>query len=126
MKVILDNVETAVMFSEYCDQKKVPCPVLIEIDCDGHRSGVKPESDELIEIARAIKGEAYFAGILTHAGDSYKCVGEQACQKAQENERDSLVSCAERLKKQALNAASFQPVLRQPLYSLNPGKASPR
>lgn len=99
VKVILDNVETAVMFSEYCDQKKVPCPVLIEIDCDGHRSGVKPESDELIEIARAIKGEAYFAGILTHAGDSYKCVGEQACQKAQENERDSLVSCAERLKK---------------------------
>ena len=98
IKVILDNVETARMFSQFCSEKKIPCPVLIEIDCDGHRSGVKPNSPELIQVADAITGEAYFAGILTHAGDSYKCVGAEACLKAQENERASLVLCAERLR----------------------------
>ena len=42
--------------------------------------------------------------MLTHAGDSYKCVGQAACLKAQENERDSLVHCANRLRK-----AGFDP-----------------
>ena len=99
LKVILDNKETAEQFSAYCEERKIPCPVLIEIDVDGHRSGVKPDSDDLIEIAKILQGKAYFAGVLTHAGDSYKCVGQAACLKAQENERDSLVHCANRLRK---------------------------
>lgn len=104
LKVILDNKETAEQFSAYCEERKIPCPVLIEIDVDGHRSGVKPDSDGLIEIAKILQGKAYFAGVLTHAGDSYKCVGQAACLKAQENERDSLVHCANRLRK-----AGFDP-----------------
>ena len=44
LKVILDNKETAEQFSAYCEERKIPCPVLIEIDVDGHRSGVKPDS----------------------------------------------------------------------------------
>ena len=104
LKVILDNKETAEQFSAYCEERKIPCPVLIEIDVDGHRSGVKPDSDDLIEIAKILQGKAYFAGVLTHAGDSYKCVGQAACLKAQENERDSLVHCADRLRK-----AGFEP-----------------
>lgn len=104
LKVILDNKEAAEQFSAYCEERKIPCPVLIEIDVDGHRSGVKPDSDDLIEIAKILQGKAYFAGVLTHAGDSYKCVGQAACLKAQENERDSLVHCANRLRK-----AGFEP-----------------
>lgn len=99
LKVILDNKETATLFSTYCNERMIPCPVLIELDVDGHRSGVKPDSEELVEIAKILHGKAYFAGILTHAGDSYKCVGRDACLKAQENERDSLVRAANKLRK---------------------------
>ena len=61
LKVILDNKEAAEQFSAYCEERKIPCPVLIEIDVDGHRSGVKPDSDDLIEIAKILQGKAYFA-----------------------------------------------------------------
>ena len=32
LKVILDNKETAEQFSAYCEERKIPCPVLIDID----------------------------------------------------------------------------------------------
>lgn len=77
--------------------------MLIEIDCDGHRSGVKPVSPDLIDIARALTGGAKLVGVLTHAGDSYGCVGSKACRKAAENERDSIVLAANRLKEAGFN-----------------------
>ncbi len=98
LKVILDNMQTARKFNEYVSAMKIRFPVLIEIDCDGHRSGVKPLSGELLEVAAELKEYAYLAGLLTHAGDSYKCVGEEQCAAAQENERNSLVMAANRLR----------------------------
>lgn len=99
LKIILDNVVVAQKFSAYCKEHGVRIPVLIEIDCDGHRSGVHADSSLLLEIAAALTDGAELVGVLTHAGDSYKCYGEEACQKAQENERDSLVLASERLRK---------------------------
>jgi D-serine deaminase-like pyridoxal phosphate-dependent protein len=96
--VITDNVYTAEALSRFCAENDISIPVLIEIDCDGHRSGVKPDSALLLEVAAAVKAPAKLVGILTHAGDSYKCFGEAACLKAQENERDSMVLAAGRLK----------------------------
>jgi D-serine deaminase-like pyridoxal phosphate-dependent protein len=98
LKVITDNVYTAEALSRFCAENDISIPVLIEIDCDGHRSGVKPDSALLLEVAAAVKAPAKLVGILTHAGDSYKCFGEAACLKAQENERDSMVLAAGRLK----------------------------
>src|SRR5690606_23499926 len=49
--VILDNVETAVALAEYCRESNLSLPVLIEIDTDGHRSGVQPDAPLLLEIA---------------------------------------------------------------------------
>ena len=53
LKIILDNVAAAKAVSAFCTRRGVTIPVLIEVDCDGHRSGVRPESELLIEIARA-------------------------------------------------------------------------
>lgn len=103
LKVILDNVETAHTLSGFCKDNHIEIPVLIEIDCDGHRSGVKPASPELIDIARALTDGAKLVGVLTHAGDSYGCVGSEACKKAAENERDSIVLAANRLKEAGFN-----------------------
>ncbi len=103
LKVILDNVETAKALSNFCEKSHIEIPVLIEIDCDGHRSGVKPVSPDLIGIASALTDGAKLVGVLTHAGDSYGCVGSKACRKAAENERDSIVLAANRLKEAGFN-----------------------
>ena len=38
-------------------------PTLIEIDCDGHRAGVKPGSPQLVEIARQLARGAQPRGV---------------------------------------------------------------
>src|SRR5690606_15175784 len=71
-------------------------PTLIEIDSDGHRAGVAPESPLLLEIA-ALLGED-LRGVMTHAGESYKCVSDDAKRTMAEQERDAAVSAAMRLR----------------------------
>ena len=73
--------------------------VLIEIDTDGHRAGVLPDSDLLLDIGRALhEGGALLRGVMTHAGASYECRTPQALQAMAEQERDRCVRAAERLR----------------------------
>ena len=73
--------------------------VLIEIDSDGHRAGVPPESDLLLNIARTLHdGGALLRGVMTHAGASYECRTPQALQSMAEQERSRCVRAAERLR----------------------------
>lgn len=59
--------------------------VMIEIDSDGHRSGVQPEAAELIEIGRVLQeGGQRLKGVLTHAGSSYDLDTDEALQKLAE------------------------------------------
>ena len=69
-----------------------------EVDCDGHRSGVRPESELLIEIARALTDGAELAGVLTHAGASYDVENLAVIRRAAANERDGIVTAANRLR----------------------------
>ncbi len=98
LKVILDNAAAAKAVSAFCAREGVSVPVLIEIDSDGHRSGVRADSSLLPEVASCLGGGARLAGVLTHAGDSYKCQGAACCIEAAENERAMAVLAAERLR----------------------------
>ncbi len=71
IKIVLDSVEAAQAVSKFCKAKETSIGVLIEIDCDGHRSGVKPADPVMVEIAKALTDGAVFKGVLTHAGESY-------------------------------------------------------
>jgi D-serine deaminase-like pyridoxal phosphate-dependent protein len=72
--------------------------VLIELDCDGHRSGVKPDAPDLISIGRLLdRGGAALLGVITHAGDSYNCRSIAAIRAMAEQERRLAVHCAKRL-----------------------------
>src|SRR5690606_27392604 len=78
-------------------------PVLIEIDTDGHRSGVPPEAPLLLEIAALLgrsdkDGGAWLAGAMTHAGASYSCPSTQAIAAMAEQERAGAVRAAQRLR----------------------------
>jgi D-serine deaminase-like pyridoxal phosphate-dependent protein len=80
-----------------------PFEVMIEIDSDGHRSGVQPEDPVLIEIGRVLhEGGAKLKGVLTHAGSSYDLNTPEALQKLAEQERRLSVRAAERLRASGL------------------------
>ena len=98
LKVILDSKEMAKAISLFCQENQLSIPVLIEIDSDGHRSGVRAGSELLLETAACLTGGARLAGVLTHAGDSYKCASHECCAAAAENEREQIVLAAERLR----------------------------
>jgi D-serine deaminase-like pyridoxal phosphate-dependent protein len=97
--IILDNVESARIVAARGAALGIRFPALIEIDSDGHRSGVKPDDAVLIDIGRILDGTgAQLRGIMTHAGDSYNCdTVEKICAMAV-RERDAVARCALRLR----------------------------
>lgn len=98
LKIILDHVDAARAVSEYCGQHGIEIPVLVEIDSDGHRSGIRPGSPALLEVAAALTNGARLLGVMTHAGGSYECRSIPAIRAAAIAERDAVVSCAQALR----------------------------
>lgn len=72
-------------------------PSLIEIDCDGHRSGLAPDDRLVVEIGRALSAAGCLRGVMTHAGESYYATGHAAQSDFAERERKCAVSAAEAL-----------------------------
>lgn len=100
LKVILDSKEQASALAEYVSETTDPIPVLIELDADGNRSGVKPHDKEtLLTIAKTIRdGGAELLGVLTHAGASYDVEDEAAIVAAAEQERKAVADAATTLR----------------------------
>ncbi|MEO5867359.1 MAG: alanine racemase, partial [Sphingomonas sp.] len=70
-------------------------PALIAIDCDGHRSGVKPgDAVPLIAIGCALERGAELRGVLAHAGGSYDAADRTALRHCAEAERRSVVAAS--------------------------------
>ena len=68
LKVIVDSAEAA----RALVQTGQPFEVLIEVDTDGQRAGVAPDSGLLLQIGLMLHGSAArLAGVMTHAGGSY-------------------------------------------------------
>ncbi len=99
LTVILDSVEAAHALAHSAGASKIAIKALIEIDCDGHRAGILPESALLLEVAAALAaGGAVVAGVMTHAGGSYDCRGDDALRAMAEQERSRTVRAAQRLR----------------------------
>jgi D-serine deaminase-like pyridoxal phosphate-dependent protein len=106
LKIVVDNVEAAEAVAAFSRASGDRIPTLIEVDCDGHRAGV-PTTDagQLVAIGRALhEGGAALAGVLTHAGESYSCVGREALEAMAEQERARTVASAEILRGAGLPA----------------------
>ncbi|MDT9598237.1 DSD1 family PLP-dependent enzyme [Sphingosinicella rhizophila] len=99
LSIILDSVEQAEAVAA-ASAGGDPIPVLIEIDSDGHRAGIRPEDREMLTaVGRAVhEGGAELRGVLTHAGESYHCKGIAALEAMAEQERAAAVSCAATLR----------------------------
>lgn len=99
LTVVLDSLEQARAVAEASQKPGGPIPALIEIDCDGHRSGQRPNDPMVVSIGRAlVEGGATLRGIVTHAGESYNASGQKALAAFAERERQAAVTAAEALR----------------------------
>ena len=99
LKILTDSVQSAAAISAFGIANDVRFKVMIEIDTDDHRSGIKPESPQLLEVAHALAaGGTQLQGVMTHAGSSYDLNTPEALEKMAEQERSGCVRAAERLR----------------------------
>lgn len=97
--VVLDTVEQAEAVAAASREAGTAIPALIEIDCDGHRSGVLPhDSATLLAIGRALVQGGELRGVMTHAGGSYAARSPDELRRYAEVERRSVVDAAATLR----------------------------
>ncbi len=103
LKIIADSAAAAQAIVDHGRAQGLVWPVLIEIDTDGHRSGIQPEQDLLLDVGRILHAGGALAGVMTHAGASYACNTPEALQAMAEQERSRCVRAAERLRDAGLS-----------------------
>jgi len=102
LTVLVESVAGAAALARHGIAQRHVHDAMIEIDTDGHRSGVRPDDPVLDEIAQALRadgsGGAHLAGVMTHAGSSYALDTPEALAAMAERERAGCVHAAERLR----------------------------
>ncbi|WP_323638778.1 DSD1 family PLP-dependent enzyme [Pectobacterium polonicum] len=97
--ILLDSAVQARSVADFARANSVTFSVFIEIDCDGHRGGIPPESDALLELAKQIDGNgATLTGLLTHAGESYACRTDEAIRAAARAECAAINTAGQRVR----------------------------
>lgn len=103
LSVLTDSVIGAQAIVSFGQQNDERFEVWIEIDCDGHRSGLTVEDNALIDVARVLsEGGMQLRGVMTHAGSSYELDNLEALQILAEQERFLCVSAAKRIREAGL------------------------
>ena len=106
LQILTDSVESARAIVEFGRTHGHAFEVLIEVDTDGHRSGIKPGEPALLEVGQVLHvGGMRLAGVLTHAGSSYELDDASAIAALAEQERAGCVLAAERLRAAGLPCA---------------------
>ncbi|MGC5781305.1 alanine racemase [Methylobacterium sp. NFXW15] len=104
LAVVLDSLVQAEAVAAWSRASGDRLPVFIEVDPDGHRSGVKPGNAELLRgIGERLAQGAALRGVLLHAGESYGLSDPEALAHAAEGERKAALQAAE-----TLRAAGFE------------------
>jgi D-serine deaminase-like pyridoxal phosphate-dependent protein len=99
LAILVDSVAAAQAVVDKGRDERHAFDVMIEIDTDGHRSGVPPEDAVLLEIGAVLHGGgAVLEGVMTHAGSSYGLDTPDALARLAEQERGGCVRAAERLR----------------------------
>ncbi|MCS3893025.1 D-serine deaminase-like pyridoxal phosphate-dependent protein [Bradyrhizobium japonicum USDA 38] len=104
LAVILDSIAQADAVAAHAASTGDAVPALVEVDADGHRSGVAPtDAATLVAIGRRlVAGGATLRGVLLHAGDSYALNDPAAIADAAEAERIAAVTAANALRSAGL------------------------
>ena len=99
LKIVADSVACAEAIVAFGREQKEAFEVWIEIDVDGHRSGIEPEDDALLAVATTLaSGGMHLGGVLAHAGSSYDYDTHDELVRIAEQERSRSVRAAERIR----------------------------
>jgi D-serine deaminase-like pyridoxal phosphate-dependent protein len=100
LKLLLDHEQTFLEIEKCAQAQNVRFCVFLEVDCGYHRAGVDPSSEESVALASRLAQSPHidFRGLLTHAGHSYACRTSKEIRQVGIQEREVLVSFAERLR----------------------------
>lgn len=108
LTLILDCMETARLLADYALAEAQHFDVLLEIDCDGHRSGLPPDSPLIVAIAQRLRqGGIDVKGVMTHAGNSYNSKSIAQIEACACQERDAVLLAVGKLR----NAGFAAPVV---------------
>ena len=103
LKIVADSIACAETIVAFGNEQKERFEVWIEIDVDGHRSGIAPDDDVLLSVGRTLAdGGMHLGGVLAHAGSSYDYDTHDALVRVAEQERSGCVRAAERLRSAGL------------------------
>ena len=99
LKIVADSVACAEAIVAFGREHEERFEVWIEVDVDGHRSGIEPEDDALLAVARTLShGGMHLGGVLAHAGSSYDYDTHEQLVRIAEQERSRCVRAAERIR----------------------------
>lgn len=99
LKILCDSVASAEAIVACGAAHGEAFEVWIEIDSDGHRSGIRADEPALLQVARVLhEGGARLGGVMTHAGSSYDLDTPAALAAMAEQERAACVLAAQRLR----------------------------
>ena len=99
LSLLTDSVPGAEAIVAFAQQHDARFEVWIEIDCDGHRSGLAAQDPVLIDVARILsEGGLHLRGVMTHAGSSYELDSLEPLQALAEQERVLCVHAADTLR----------------------------
>jgi D-serine deaminase-like pyridoxal phosphate-dependent protein len=98
LKIIADSVACAEAIVAFGREHEERFEVWIEIDVDGHRSGIAPDDDTLLAVGKTLANSGMLGGVLAHAGSSYDYDTREELVRIAEQERSGCVRAAERLR----------------------------
>lgn len=99
LKIITDSVASAAAIVAFGREQGEAFEVWLEIDSDGHRSGLKPDEPTLLAVAQTLhQGGMQLGGVMTHAGSSYDLNTPDTLTAMAAQERAACVEAAERLR----------------------------
>ncbi len=103
LKIVADSVACAEAIVAFGQAQDECFEVWIEIDVDGHRSGIAPQDPTLLAVGTALhEGGMRVGGVIAHAGSSYDYDNDAALIAVAEQERAGCVRAAERLRQAGL------------------------
>ncbi|AJY11386.1 DSD1 family PLP-dependent enzyme [Burkholderia dolosa] len=99
LKIVADSVACADAIVAFGREHAERFDVWIEIDVDGHRSGIAPDGDRLLPVATTlVNGGMQLGGVIAHAGSSYDYDTHDELVRIAEQERAGCVRAAERIR----------------------------
>jgi D-serine deaminase-like pyridoxal phosphate-dependent protein len=100
LSLLVDHPEVAAALEAFAHERGVRISLFLKVDCGAHRAGVDPQREESVALAGRLAASPHlgFRGILTHAGQAYRCHDGNEIRSVAAHERDVMVAFTARMR----------------------------